>query len=89
MKENTLSWMSGDGVNRHANRFAGNQTGKTGVVNAGRGPTGGGTSVPATNKEMTMGCHNPQVRTPGGTKEMPKLDKESFVFKRGPTKGNA
>ena len=29
-----------------------------------------------------------QVRTPGGTKEMPKRGRESFDFGRGPTKGN-
>lgn len=30
-----------------------------------------------------------QVRNPGGTKEMPKLGKETFNFGRGPTKGNS
>lgn len=100
MKDNTLSWMSGDGVNRKTNRFAGNQSGKTAVVNAGRGPTVGNTSNDKTpgshsmpkatpGKEMTMGCHQPQVRTPGGVKEMPKTGRESFNFSRGPTKGNA
>jgi hypothetical protein len=33
--------MKGDGVNRAKNRFAGNHSGLTAVVNAGRGPTKG------------------------------------------------
>jgi len=55
------------------------------LINKGRGPTGGGTKVPA-DRDMIKGA--PQVRTPGGTKEMPKRGQERFDFKRGPTKGN-
>jgi len=85
------------------NKFSGNQHTKTNpdaMINKGRGPTVGnksGKSTPGTDsmpahnpgKDMTMGCHNPQVRTPGGTKEMPNRGKESFNYGRGPTKGNA
>lgn len=56
------------------------------LVNFGRGPTGGGTQVPNRGKEMFTG--RSQVRTPGGTKEMPKRGQTRFDFKRGPTKGN-
>lgn len=83
---------SGEGYSRGADKFAKNQhTGHSNdgrEVNFGRGPTGGSTKVPA-GKEITMGCHQPQVRNAGGTKEMPKTGKESFNYGRGPTKGNA
>ena len=102
MKDNSLSWMSGDGVNRSTNRFAGNHHTKTNpdaMINKGRGPTVGNTSNDKTpgshslpkfspGKDMTLGCHQPQVRNPGGTKEMPSRGKESFNYGRGPTKGN-
>lgn len=82
----------GEGFSRGADKFAKNQhTGHSNdgrEVNFGRGPTGGSTKVPA-GKEITMGCHQPQVRNAGGTKEMPKTGKESFNYGRGPTKGNA
>jgi hypothetical protein len=55
------------------------------LINKGRGPTGGGTKVPA-DKDLVRG--SAQVRTPGGTKEFPKRGKESFNYGRGPTKGN-
>jgi hypothetical protein len=81
-----------EGFSRSADKFAKNQhTGHSNdgrEVNFGRGPTGGSTKVPA-GKEITMGCHQPQVRNAGGTKEMPKTGKESFNYGRGPTKGNA
>jgi len=94
---------AGEGFSRGADRLTGNHYQKTNsdaLINKGRGPTVGNTSndktpgtsaMPKTHagKEMTMGCHNPQVRTPGGTKEMPKTGKESFNYGRGPTKGNA
>jgi len=54
------------------------------LINKGRGPTGGSTKVPSTSG----GKGSAQVRTPGGTKEMPKRGQERFDFKRGPTKGN-
>lgn len=79
---------SGEGYSRGADKLAKNHSGLTAVTNAGRGPTGGSTKVPA-GKEITMGCHQPQVRNAGGTKEMPKTGKESFNYGRGPTKGNA
>lgn len=88
MKDNKLSYFGNEAAKGSPNKFSGNQSGKTGLTNAGRGPTGGGTQVPA-GKEITMGCHQPQVRQPSGTKAMPNLGKESFNFGRGPTKGNA
>lgn len=42
----------------------------------------------APGKDMFKGSSNPQVRTPGGTKEFPKRGQESFNYGRGPTKGN-
>jgi len=88
---NAATGTSSEGYSRSADKLAKNQhTGHSNdgrSVNFGRGPTGGSTKVPA-GKEITMGCHQPQVRTPGGTKEMPKTGKESFNFGRGPTKGN-
>lgn len=97
--------MSGNGVNRGTNRFSGNHHTKTNpdaLINKGRGPTVGNKSdkdstypgadrMPkfSTGKEMTMGCHQPQVRNPGGTREMPKTGRESFNFGRGPLKGNS
>jgi len=91
MKENTLSWMS-NGVSKGSNKFSGNQSGKTGLTNAGRGPTGGGTAMPSCGCEMTAGSKFPQKRQAvgdGSTTSMPNRGKESFNFGRGPTKGNA
>jgi len=94
MKENSglaFNGQGGAGYSRSKTGQCVNEyTGKANdgaLINKGRGPTGGGTKVPA-DKDMIMGCHNPQVRTPGGTKEMPKRGKESFNYGRGPTKGN-
>ena len=97
--------MKGDGVNRGSNKFSGNPNQKgnpNALINKGRGPTvgnksdkdptyPGAASLPkfSAGKDMTMGSSNPQVRTPGGTKEMPYCGKESFNFGRGPTKGNS
>jgi len=84
--------MKGDGVNRGANKFAGNmnQSGNPdALVNKGRGPTGGGTPMPTVGKDMFTG--KPQQRQAvgdGSTTAMPKLGKDSFNYGRGPTKGN-
>lgn len=91
MKENSGLAFNGQGG-------AGYSRGKTGqcvneytgkanqgqLINKGRGPTGGSTKVPSSSG----GKGSAQVRTPGGTKEMPKLGRERFDFGRGPTKGN-
>jgi hypothetical protein len=82
---------AGAGYSRGADSISGNHYQKTNpdaMINKGRGPTGGGTKMPA-DKDMILGCHQPQVRNPGGTKEMPKTGKETFNYGRGPTKGNA
>lgn len=97
--------MAGNGVNRGSNRYAGNHHTKTNpdaLINKGRGPTvgnksdkdptyPGAASLPkfAPGKEMTAGSSHPQVRTPGGTREVPNRGKETFNFGRGPLKGNA
>ena len=76
--------MKGDGVNRGANKFAGNQyqsPNPNTLINKGRGPTVGNKSdddstypdaarLPkfAAGKEMFPASANPQVRTPGGTR---------------------
>lgn len=85
-----LSYMAGKGYSRGKTGECVNEyTGKANdgaLINKGRGPTGGGKSVPNRGKEMFTGSS--QVRTPGGTKEFPKRGKESFNYGRGPTKGN-
>jgi hypothetical protein len=104
MKYNPATSTSSDGFSRNnsAKVLVNQHTGYMNdgrLVNKGRGPTVGnksskstpGTdSMPAHNpgKDMVLGCHNPQVRTPGGTTAMPKVGRESFNFGRGPTKGN-
>jgi len=94
MKDNTLSWMAGDGVNRGSNKFSGNHHTKTNsdaLINKGRGPTGGGKSVPACS-DMIAGSSHPQKRQAvgdGSTKEMPNRGRETFNFGRGPLKGNS
>jgi len=45
-------------------------------------------AVPAHSQGKDMFTGKSQVRTPGGTKEMPNRGKETFNFGRGPTKGN-
>ena len=70
----------GQGPSKATNRFAGNQSGLTGTVNAGRGPTKGNTgskktpgtaAVPANVKIKDPDYINggAQVRTPGGTRK--------------------
>jgi hypothetical protein len=89
---NAATGTSSEGFSKGSNKYMTNHhSGKMNdgsLINKGRGPTGGGTSVPA-GKEITMGCHNSQVRQPSGTKEMPNRGKETFNFGRGPMKGNA
>lgn len=93
MKDNTLSWME-NGVSKSSNKFSGNHHTKTNpdaLINKGRGPTGGGKSVPHCS-DMISGSSHPQKRQAvgdGQTKEMPNRGKESFNYGRGPTKGNA
>jgi hypothetical protein len=90
MKYNPATSTSSEGFSRGKTGECVNEyTGKANdgaLINKGRGPTGGGTSVPNRGKEMYTSTA--QVRTPGGTKEFPKRGKESFNFGRGPTKGN-
>jgi len=73
-------------------------------INRGRGPTVGnmgcgdeGPACPpysAVPKMPAQGSvrdninRGPQVRTPGGVKEMPKRGRTDFDMARGPTKGN-
>ena len=86
--------MSGNGVNRGANKFSGNMNRKgnpDALINKGQGPRLGGTAMPYCGHEMTRGSSNPQKRqavSDGQTKSMPNLGKERFDFARGPTKGN-
>ena len=87
---NAATGTSNPGFDKFSTKYSGNQHTKTNpdaLINKGRGPTGGGTAVPA-DKDIVMGCHNPQVRTPGGTRELPKRGQSTFDYKRGPTKGN-
>lgn len=86
--------MKGDGVNRAGNKFSGNQhsgvQNPNSTINKGRGPTGGGKSMPYCS-DMISGSSHPQKRqavSDGSTKSMPALGKESFNYGRGPTKGN-
>jgi hypothetical protein len=101
---NAATGTSSEGFSRGTNKLSGNHYMKTNsdaLINKGRGPTIGNKSdkdstypgADATKKfvpgkDMFMGCHSPQVRTPGGTKAMPATGKESFNYGRGPTKGN-
>jgi len=78
------------------------KTNSDALINKGRGPTVGNHSdddstypdaarVPALPAQGSIRDNinrGAQVRTPGGTKEMPKCGRESFNFGRGPTKGN-
>jgi len=106
---NAATGTSGSGYSRGTGKYAGNQHTKTNpdaMINKGRGPTVGnksGKSTPGTDsmpahnpgKEMFLGCHNPQVRTPGGTRAFEpsatknyKGDANKINVGRGPTKGN-
>jgi hypothetical protein len=89
---NAATGTSSPGFNRGTNKYSGNmnQSGNPdAMINKGRGPTGGGTSMPSCGKEMFTG--KSQVRqavSDGATTAMPKCGKETFNFGRGPTKGN-
>jgi hypothetical protein len=89
---NAATGTDNKGYSRGSNKFAGNmnQSGNPdALINKGRGPTGGGTGMPATGKELFTG--KSQVRqavSDGATTAMPKTGKETFNFGRGPTKGN-
>jgi hypothetical protein len=106
---NAATGTDNKGWDRGPNRFAGNanQHGNPdALINKGRGPVVGnksGKSTPGTDsmpshnpgKEMIMGCHNPQVRTPGGTRAFDpsatqnyKGNADKINVGRGPTKGN-
>jgi len=85
-------------------KFAGNQSGLTGKVNAGRGPTKGNTGTRSTPGTMPLKGKpgnpdainaGPQVRTPGGTRAFDpqccgnyKGNPDRQNVGRGPTKGN-
>jgi hypothetical protein len=77
------------------NKGRGPVTGNDGRCHHSGMPQGGATppvsAVPAVPKQGSVRDNinrGAQVRTPGGTREMPKRGKESFDFGRGPTKGN-
>tara|TARA_R110000822_G_scaffold305379_1_gene431041 strand:- start:78 stop:389 length:312 start_codon:yes stop_codon:yes gene_type:complete len=80
------------GYSRGTSKYSGNMNqhgNPDALINKGRGPTLGGTAMPACGKEMFTG--KSQVRqavSDGATTAMPKLGKETFDFGRGPTKGN-
>jgi len=96
-KVNPATGAAAPGFSRGTNPYAKNQwSGHSNdgrEVNFGRGPTGGGTAMPATGKEMFTG--KAQVRTPGGTRAFdPKAGQnyngnaDRMNVGRGPTKGN-
>jgi len=109
-KVNPATGAAAPGFSRGTDKYAKNQwSGHSNdgrLVNKGRGPTVGnksskstpGTdSMPAhaTGKDMFLGCHNPQVRTPGGTRAFDpskgqnyKGNADKINVGRGPTKGN-
>jgi hypothetical protein len=91
--------MTGNGVNRAKDRFAGNQhqtTNPNALINKGRGPTGGGTKMPTCDMEMFKG--KPQVRQAvgdGATRAWSPSAGQNYKGNpdrinegRGPTKGN-
>ena len=77
-------------MNQHGNPDA--------LINKGRGPTLGGTKMPACGKEMFMGSANPQKRqavSDGATRAFEpsagqnyKGNADKINVGRGPTKGN-
>lgn len=98
-----LSYMGGKGYSRGTDASkeqVNHHTGKMNdgaLINKGRGPTVGNkgtkstpgtSSLPAFKPGKEMFTGTTQVRTPGGTKELPKRGQSTFDFKRGPTKGN-
>lgn len=98
--------MSFDGMEaiapKHSTKYSGNQSGLTGKVNAGRGPTRGndGKCCDPTGsgfKGTTPPSHVHDTHAPGAYGKAPyrgvggttvKTGRESFNFGRGPTKGN-
>lgn len=65
-----------------------NQSGKTGLENAGRGPTKGNTDSKRVGiNPPSCASGKEQKRNPGGTKEFPKQGRTSFEFPQGPRKG--
>lgn len=94
---NAATGTSSPGFSRGTNKYAGNHHMKTNpdaMINKGRGPTGGGTAMPA-DKDLIKGSSNPQVRTPGGTRAFDpsatqnyKGNADKINVGRGPTKGN-
>lgn len=108
---NAATGTSSPGFSRGTGKYAGNHHTKTNpdaMINVGRGPTVGNKSdddstypdaarMPKSGvgKDMFMGCHNPQVRTPGGTRAFDpsagqnyKGNADKINVGRGPTKGN-
>jgi hypothetical protein len=91
---NAATGTSMPGYGRGTSKYTGNMNqhgNPDALINKGRGPTLGGTAMPACGKEMFMGSSNPQKRqavSDGSTTAMPTLGKTSFDFGRGPTKGN-
>lgn len=94
---NAATGTSSLGYSRGTNKYSGNanQHGNPdALINKGRGPTGGGTAMPA-DKDMIKGSSNPQVRTPGGTRAFDpsagqnyRGNADKINVGRGPTKGN-
>lgn len=91
--------MAGDGVNRGKNRLAGNHSGLTAVVNAGRGPTKGNMDIERGREEFgaegrraptTGGAQSDtkQYRGVGGTTVKKPGAEAKINVGRGPTKGN-
>jgi len=60
--------MAGDGVNRGKNRFAGNHSGLSAVVNAGRGPTKGNMDIERGREEFGAEGKRPYTRPVPNTK---------------------
>lgn len=96
---NAATGTSSPGFSRGTSKYSGNQHTKTNpdaMINKGRGPTGGGTAMPACGKEMFTG--KPQQRQAvgdGATRTwMPsatqnyKGNPDKINEGRGPTKGN-
>lgn len=96
---NAATGTSSPGFSRGTSKYTGNQHTKTNpdaMINKGRGPTGGGTAMPACGKEMFTG--KPQQRqavSDGATRAFdPKAGQnykgnaDKINVGRGPTKGN-
>ena len=81
---NAATGTSSEGFSRGTGKYAGNHSGLTGVVNAGRGPTKGNqdydtrqgahrepptAALPAVKPGKDMFTGTTQVRTPGGTRD--------------------